>query len=322
MKHRFLWLVLPALAVLAAAASLTGLIGTEGAWNLLAFPYVQLGALLRALSLSGAAGNVAAWALYLLLCLLPVAYLLLRAWKRRAGWADAMLVLLSAVLFFAMELFINPAEIAARFDGAIATAYGGMALGGTIDSILLAYLVLRLLRACGSGTETLIRGLRSLLYAVAVVLVLAVFGTGLSGLLAAFTALREANTALPASALTVSYGFLGLQFLVDALPALLGLPVVLAALDLVNAFAGAPYGDGMVAAAHALGRRSRIAVIAVLLGQVALNLLQLLLGSAVRQSSYTLNVPLGGVALLLGALLLSELIARGRRLQDDNDSII
>ena len=41
-----------------------------------------------------------------------------------------------------------------------------------------------------------------------------------------------------------------------------------------------------------------------------------------RASDYTVSLPLGQMALLLGALLLSQLIARGRALQEDSDSII
>lgn len=321
MKQRPLHLVLAAEAVLLIALSLGGLMGSSALSALVTFPYAQIGQGLRALSLSGTLGDVAAWLLYLALGLLPAAYLLLRAVKHRARAEDALLAILSATLLYALYLFINPADIAQRMGDASMQTMGAIALGCTLDSLLIAYAVLRLLRGSESSAG-LYRGMRWLLRATAAVLVFAAFGSALSSLLTSFDTLREANTALEPSALTGSYAFLVLQYLVGVLPYLIGVPIVFAGLNLVGAMEEAPYSDAAADAARLIGKRSGIAVIAVLLSQVALNLLQVLFAGAVRESSFTLSIPIAAILLLLGARLLAEFVAKGKQIKDDNESFI
>ena len=329
MKYRWMYLLLAAEAVLLIVLCLTGWTGSAmDAAAAMAFPYAALGALLRALSLSGAAGNTAAWALYLLLGLLPVAWLLIRCARRRAHAEDALLAVFSAVLFYALYLFINPAQLAARtapdpgMYAEMQISMGGAALGCTLHALLLAYAVLRVMRFSGEKERGAYAAMRWLLYAVLAVLVFGVFGSGLSGLLRDVEALRAGNSALPASDLAVSMVFLAAQALVQALPLLLGIPIALQALRLIDAASAEPYSEATAAAAHRMGAYCRAAVTGVLLSQVALNLLQLMLADAVRSSSYTVSLPLAAILLMLSAALLARLIERGRRIKEDNDSII
>ncbi len=329
MKYRWTFLLLAAEAVLLTVLCLTGWAqAATGAAAVMTFPYAQLGALLRALSLSGTAGNAAAWALYLLLGLLPVIWLLLRCIRRRAHAEDALLAVFSGVLLYALYLFVNPAELAARMtpdikaSAELSLAMGGAAPGCTLHALLIAYAVLRLMRYSAEKERGVYPAMRWLLYAVLAMLVFGVFGSGLSGLLHSVAALREANTALPASKLTVSIGFLAAQALVQALPLLCGIPVALQALRLIDAVSVEPYSEATVAAAHRMGTYSRAAVVGVLLSQVALNLLQLALGGAVHASSYTVALPLTAILLMLAAMLLARFMERGKRIKEDNDSII
>ena len=94
------------------------------------------------------------------------------------------------------------------------------------------------------------------------------------------------------------------------------------ALRLIDAVSEEPYSETTVAAAHRMGSYSRAAVVGVLLSQVALNLLQLALGGAVHASSYTVALPLTAILLMLSAMLLARFMERGKRIKEDNDSII
>ena len=311
MKRRLFPLLVAVSAVLSLVAALAMPEAGVGALLWLAFPFRQLGTLLRTLSLSGAAGNAGAWVLYALFCLLPALYLLLRVIRRRAVWPDALLAVLSAVLFLFMGLFINPAE-----------AMGASALGGTVYSLLLAYVGLRLCRVRETDAARLSAALRALLYAVACVLAVDAFGGTATALRTSFAALREGNTALSAAALAPSYAVLVLRGIVAALPSLAGIAVILTALPLLDAIADGPYSGETVAAARRLARVSRATLAVVLLSQAALSVLQAVAADAVRASGYSVSLPLGQAALLLAALLLSELFMRGKALQDDHDSII
>lgn len=113
MKCNRLLLLLAAEAVLCATAAIFSrqLAGLFPA--LLSFPFAQIGMGLRALSLSGVAGNAAAIVLYILCCFLPLILLLIFGWGRRLHGEDALLFLLSAVLFPALYLLINPGTMSA-----------------------------------------------------------------------------------------------------------------------------------------------------------------------------------------------------------------
>lgn len=153
-------------------------------------------------------------------------------------------------------------------------------------------------------------------------LALSAGGGTAAALRASFAALREGNTALSGAALAPSYAFLVLQAIPSALASLAGIAVIRAALPLTRALEAGPYTAAAAECAQSLARVCCRALAAVLLAQAAVNAAQALLGGAVRTSDYTVSLPLGQMALLLGALLLSQLIARGRALQEDSDSII
>jgi hypothetical protein len=59
-----------------------------------------------------------------------------------------------------------------------------------------------------------------------------------------------------------------------------------------------------------------------MLSQIALNILQLMLGAYIRSIHYTFNVPLLSIAFMLSVMLLTRYFKQGRELKHDVDSII
>jgi hypothetical protein len=317
MKHKLLYGILAVEAVLLVLLGIWGV----GVVSITAFPFAEIGCGLRALSLSGGAGNSAAVILYGLFCLLPLVYLLVRMIRRRARAEDGLLGLLSALMFWILYLLINPAEIGQLFGAPELAELGVLILGGTLWSILIGYAVLRALRTfSGSHTVALLRYLDILLGLLCVVLVYGVFGSGFSGLLTAFEKLKEANTG--AASLGTSYLFLVLQYLADVLPYMLDLVVIQFGMRLTDALRTDVYGPEVGTAANRLGAVCQVSVVAVLLMQIAVNVSQLLLGSAVHSSDYTVRIPLLSIVFVLAVLLLAKYFAAGRQLKKDNDMFI
>ena len=154
--------------------SLSGLFST-----LIAFPFEQIGAGLRVLSLSGAVGNVVAIILYMLLGIIPAGIWGFLHWRKKSEPLDFMLLVISALLFVTLYYMINPGLL---FTGVPGT--GKWSLGSTFYSVLLGYLLIRiLLHYKNAGTEKLQKGLWFLLGTVSVVLVYGIFGQELRGLL-------------------------------------------------------------------------------------------------------------------------------------------
>ena len=72
----------------------------------------------------------------------------------------------------------------------------------------------------------------------------------------------------------------------------------------------------------AAGKGVNVALAAAALCQLGHNLLQLLFAPTLSAMDLSVQLPLLGVVFLLAALLLARLVARGYRLQQDNDLFI
>ncbi len=321
MKRKLLiaLLVLEAAACIAFCAARASLSGAFTA--AMAFPFEQLGMGLRALSLTGRLGAAAALALYAALSLLPAWFLLRAAGRRKLRPEDALLGVLSALLFAALYLTANPGRLGGLFGGGgdAGLAVGKAVLGGTVYSALAGYLILRALRLFSeSGMERLQNYMSVLLGLLSVLFVWAIFGGALGRMLDAYAALRSGNVGNE-DALGASYVFLGLKFLVEALPWALDTVAAFAAMALLSAMGTDRYSEETVLAAERLSRWCAAALAAVLLSNIGFNVLQLVFAGALRTIESSLSIPVISVAFVLAVLLFARVVAENRRLKGDND---
>jgi hypothetical protein len=322
MRHKLLvaFLIFEAAACVvlnALRASFSGLFSA-----VTAFPFEQLGGGLRALSLSGRAGNAAAIAIYAVFCLLPVAALVVFRKRRGAQREDGLLILLSAALFAVMYLMVNPGVIASYLGSAAVIPVGKAVLGGALYSVLCGYIVLCALRLFAQGgTDKLARYLSVLLALLAAAFVFTAFGARFGGLLDGVYSLRAANTGNE-GAHTVTYIFLALQFVVDALPYVLDIFIAYRALMLLGELRRDRYGAGAVKQAWRLSRLCAAALTAAMLSNIALNLLSLLFARALLVVNGFVRIPVLSVAFALAAILLARFIAENKQLKDENDMFI
>ncbi len=321
-KRLIILLVLEAAACIvfrAVNASLSGAFSAA-----MAFPFEQIGIGLRALALTGRAGGAAALTLYAALCLLPVWFLLRASRKRKLRAEDTLLGLLSALLFAVLYLMTNPGRLGGLFGGAeeAALAVGKAVLGGTVYSVLAGYLILRALRLfLESGLQTLQRYMGIMLGVLSAVFILLIFADSFGALLDSFASLRSQNTGSE-DTLGMSYVFLVLKFLVDALPWALDIITVFIALELLSAMHEDRYSEETVRAAEKLSRWCVRALAAVILSNIGLNVLQLVFARALRMIDSSVSIPVVSVAFVLAVLLLTRIVAENRRLKSDNDLFI
>lgn len=283
----------------------------------------RLGQGLRALSLSGTAGDLLAWVLYLALGLAPAAYGLVRLRQGRALAVDGLLPLLSAVLLAVLYGMVNPSLLAGWFLQGVPEGTAQALAGGTVWILLAVYLVLRVLRAALQGSQAQLQcWLGWGLAVLDVCFVAAVFGAGLGSLTGSIVALRAANTAVSAQALRLTEAMLALGWLVDSLPALLGIRVVHGAAALLDAARTDRYSDQTVAAAQGLARCCGAAAAASLLAQAGYALAQLLLAGRLYQINTGLQIDLDAILLLLAALVLARWLAEGQAIRAENERFI
>lgn len=308
--HEENWYLPFALEAVLAAVIFWNYPGDGTIFAAMARPFELLGQGLRALSLSGAAGNGAAWAVYLVICLAPLGLL---GWKIARGKArreDAILAVLTGVLAWGLYYLINPT----RRPG----IWAGMDMGiyqcsQVIWSAVLCWALFGLLRARPE------RVLRWLLNALGAVLVLDLCGVELGRLLLKMEEVRQANTM---GGLALTNGFLVLRYAVALLNGVLNLWVIQAGQGLLAQVCRDAYSQESVDAAQVLIRRGTLALYVMVLGNLGLNLLQILAGEDLRDVALNLDLPLLSMVLILAGILLCRLLTRGKALKDDSDLII
>lgn len=290
--------------------------------SILAFPFEQIGAGLRALSLSGAGGNAAALVLYVAAGAVPLVPFIVRSTRRKLHFEDGLLVLLSAALFVALYMMINPGMIVSIVGGAAGLPVGRAVLGGIVYSVFAGYLVLRVLRLFSSGsTDKLTRYMSAVLWVMGALFVYMAFGSCLQSLLGSIADLRAGNIGNE-DTLGASTVFLWLQFIVSAAPYLLDVAVILAALRLLGEMRKDRYSEGTVAAAGGMAGLCLRALTATVLMNVGFNLMQLLFAGSLRVLNATVQLPVLSILFVLTALLLSRLVSENKQLKDDNDGFI
>ena len=281
---------------------------------IMAFPFAQIAHGLRVLSLSGVAGNIIAIVLYIAVCLLPMGAILLVHKKKEE---DALLPLISILLFIVMYFMINPGFIqmagTVRFQQAV--------LGGIIHSIILAYIVIKTLRLFNAATaHRLGRYIAVMLHLLNVLFVVMAFGVVFGRMLDAFTALGAGNTGN--NQLGATYVFLALQHIVSALPYVLNIVVVFAALRLLEALRVDQYSEETLAAAKNVSRVCGLALGVTVLSGAGFNLLQLMFIGRLHVVNSNVSFPVASLLFVLGALLLTRYIAENKQLKDENDQFV
>ena len=287
--------------------------------TLLAFPWEPLGIGLRTLSLSGSAGNIAAWILYMIVCLLP-AGLLLPLRKHRLYPEDLILALITVCLFFVLYWMINPALLPFMAGG---ETVGKAICGGTILSLLLAWVVLRIMRRFASAEkEQLHRDLYRLLCCVCFFFVFVIFGVNFGALLDSIQALHAGNhvNGKPAAGLEATYIFLALQYVFDSLPYVLDLILCFTGMSLLR------HIQEQTDQLPALIARFRLfcmyGLAATVLTTAVFNMLQLAFASKLHVINGQLQIPVLSVLFVLAALLLTGYMQENKQLKDDNDLFI
>lgn len=319
MDQKPLGLVLAAEGVACAALALLTPLGVGSLPAVLAFPFAPLAAGLRVLSLSGAAGNGAAFALYALISLLPLGVLGMLALRRHAHGEDGLLALLTPLLFYVLYQMINPGLLAASMGGETMVPAVNAALGAAVWSVLLAWLVLRLLRVFDrAGTGRRLVWLDRVLVVLCLVLIAAVVWGLFRGSRDALDALAEDNTNLPLS----SQLFAVLGCAVDVLPWGLELWTLWAAFPLTAALRADPFGADVSPAALRVAARCRWTAGLLVLTRAAFNLMQLAGMGRLRSVGYDIQIPLFHLGAVLVVLLAAGWLAESRRLKEENDSFV
>ena len=309
MKHKpYLYLLIAA----AIGSALLGIFADSGSilLTVLQFPLAPIAKGLRSLSLSGTVGNLLAWGLYLLLCTLP---LIPFAKLRHRRKSDALLLVLIPVLAVTVYRLINPTGLLAGTEAGLAMYRAQY--GGVVYAVLLGWLILRTAEAFRSADEAaLYRAMELFVLLLGILFVISAFGEGLASLLGEIDRLRAANQ--NSGSLTLSYVFLTLEAIRDALPALLNTVTALMALELLE-----HREDGIVYA-NRLAKWCGTSLTVTALAYVVFHLLQMIFLPQLRNLDMTLRFPIPSLAFLLVCLIAARMVEENKALRDENELYI
>lgn len=290
--------------------------------SVMAFPFEQTALGLRALSLSGSTGNTIAILLYVAICLGPAIVLYLLSKMRSLYPEDWLLIVLSVVLFPVIYLMINPGMLHDPLLWVAGPDPGKALLGNIIWSVIVGYILLRILRHLSAAdTARLHRYMAALLYGLSILFVYLAFGSGFRDLLNSIESLRASNTGNEHT-LGISCAFLVLQYIINTLPYVLDILVVFAGLRLLTQLQADRYSEASVGAAHNLSRLCGRALVVIVVSNTGFNLLQFIFMKNLRVVNSVVQIPILSIAFLLAALLLSQYIRENKQLKDDNDMFI
>lgn len=282
--------------------------------SLMAFPFEQSGAALRALSLSGQVGNGLALVIWAGISLSPLMSILRHKGEQSYKYESAALILLSIALFLVLYGMANPMMLCYAFPhmGDSALPVMKAIMGTAVWSITVLWVVLRLLRLFRAGdTNKLLGYLRAMLYTLCAlftgVIALSCGASLVSGLANAQRG--------PDGVMAV------VRFLAAALPYTLDIAVTLSALTLLDALLSEKDCD-VAKPADNLSKLCCISLGIVTASAAILNVFQLTFAQHLSDIAVTVDIPIMSLAFVLAALLAARLIAENRRLQNDNDLFI
>lgn len=286
--------------------------------SIFAFPFEQIGYVLRFLSLHSSLGNIVAIIIYTLISLSPFLVILK---KHKFESKDCLLVLLSILLFITLYMMINPSIMASHFGSVEILPLAKTMFGISIYTVVFGYIIFTILNKIDlSTTDSMSKILNILLVIVCATLGLNIFWIELSSLIKNFETLQLGNTDY--QNLNLSYAFLVLQYLVDILPSILNIVIIVYGYGIIDALQNNIYSNEVSINAQKTVSICRKSIIVIITSQIVINILQLLLGDSVRASNYTLQIPLISIVFVLVVMLISKYFEEARKVKEDNDMII
>lgn len=293
--------------------------------GLAAFPFEQIGYVLRILSLSGTWGNAAAIVLYAALSLLPCFVWLALKKRERLLRIDYALPVISFLLLIVNYYMINPGLFITPVPGT-----GKWTLGCTFYSVLSGYLVIRVLSSCRSAEpERLQKILQGLLWFLNMVFVYVIFGQSLGSLLESLCNVQDGGSDLyldgflaGAGNAGMAYLFFGLGYLVDILPYVFDLCIVCLSIRMLSALKEDRYSEESVKRTDQLAGICTKALEITVSADVVFNVLQVLFRASLYQVDLTIHVPVLSIVFVLAVLLLARYVHEDQKLKQDHDLII
>lgn len=258
---------------------------------------------LREMSLSGAAGNAAAWAIYAVLCALPLAGLL--PLKRKRGAADILFALASVYSLWMWRMLANPTVMTPNYIVGMEEITSMMA-AGVLIGLIVGGALLRL--TAERGREHMARIASRTVTAFAMI---CGYGAGMtaSALFIDVNGTADVVYAAVQSACSV------LQ--TAALVWMLG-----GTADLIESVRWGWFDEVNARLADALAVRSRRLLMVTVFTSLIANFTALMMAGRVTSSNVSMDLPVVELIAAVCCMLLAQFIREGVRIKAENDEFV
>lgn len=290
--------------------------------SILAFPFKQIGNVLRALSIVGAFGNIAAWILYLVICMCPLALLAIKVIKRRFKLEDILLGVLSGVLFPIIYFLINSKSYLA--DMVIPVEVDSLAFvwGAMIYSVIVGYVVIKAIRKFkAAGKEKLKGYLSVLLFATNVVLVYTIFGRGLSEVIEKWNQLQLMEYNVDVDVLTTKV-FLIFKYAIDVILNVMVIGIIVIVQNGIGAIDIDNLTDSTVKRVRGISKLCFITIVCHIVLYLIYNMLQFAFMKQLYSIEGVVSVPLMMIIVMMIFMVIVEYMIDIKRIKDENDMFI
>ena len=282
--------------------------------SVMAFPFEQIGAGLRALALTGNFGNGFALALCIALSFLPILSVLRHRGEKDYLSENIVLCCMSIAVFITLFSMANPSKLLSAypfFTGKALPVVKGL-MGCTVWSVIILWIILRLVRLFrGGDTKKLLCYLRVALHALCILFVAVIAISCGSTLLDGLSATQKSIDNVMAIT----------RFIASSLPYIFVIGITLSLLTLLDAYIE-KNEENTVRYADLLSKRCCLALGVTAASATILNVLQLLLSRFLSNVSVNVEIPVVSLTFILLILILSRLIVENWKLQSDNDLFI
>ena len=282
--------------------------------SVMAFPFEQIGAGLRALALTGNFGNGFALALCIALSFLPILSVLRHRGEKDYLSENIVLCCMSIAVFITLFSMANPSKLLSAypfFTGEALPVVKGL-MGCTVWSVIILWIILRLVRLFrGGDTKKLLCYLRVALHALCILFVAVIAISCGSTLLDGLSATQKSIDNVMAIT----------RFIASSLPYIFVIGITLSLLTLLDAYIE-KNEENTVRYADLLSKRCCLALGVTAASATILNVLQLLLSRFLSNVSVNVEIPVVSFTFILLILILSRLIVENWKLQSDNDLFI
>lgn len=282
--------------------------------SVMAFPFEQIGAGLRALALTGNFGNGFALALCIALSFLPILSVLRHRGEKDYLSENIVLCCMSIAVFITLFSMANPSKLLSAYPYFTGEALPVVKrlMGCTVWSVIILWIILRLVRLFrGGDTKKLLCYLRVALHALCILFVAVIAISCGSTLLDGLSATQKSIDNVMAIT----------RFIASSLPYIFVIGITLSLLTLLDAYIEKNEED-TVRHADLLSKRCCLALGVTAASATILNVLQLLLSRFLSNVSVNVEIPVVSLTFILLILILSRLIVENWKLQSDNDLFI